>query len=52
MITLSFQRSGIDVTLWLAGEAWNRATDLAEKLEARVAELNHAVIAAERRAAA
>lgn len=33
-ITLTFQRDGIDATLWMAGIAWDRVKDLSRLLDA------------------
>lgn len=33
-IDLTFQRDGIDATLWLTGQAWSEAKDLVDAIEA------------------
>jgi hypothetical protein len=35
-VTLSFNQEGIDATVWLAGQAWKRASQLAQQLDGLV----------------
>lgn len=34
LVTLRFQREGLDATLWLASEIWRRVVDLTEAVDA------------------
>lgn len=51
-LTFMFQEGGIDATLWLASDSWNRATDLKETLTSWQKRFDDARVAADRRAAA
>ncbi len=51
-VTLMFQRNGIDATMWLVGEVWNRSVDLRDYLDELERIADSIREAGERRAAA